>query len=445
MNSRTHPLEGRELAAWMLARAKDAGAEACRVRVHRRRFVSVRYRDRRPDLVSEASTRGLALEVFKAGHYASESTPDLRPASLEGFAAQFLSRALLTEADPFRGLPGRERYGVPPALDLELADPAHASLSLGERHGVARELEAACMDLAGPGLLSVEATANDQDSEEWVLSSDGFEGRERGTEFWTGGLLSLRDEGGRRPESWVYAGVRRRRDLPAVQAVAEELVRRARAGLGAGKIASATLPVVVEGRCAGTLLGGFLAALGGRSLQQGQSFLAGRLGERVGSPAFTLVDDPFIPAGLGSRRYDGDGLPARRRGLVDGGVLRAHLVDWYYSRKLGVEPTTGSPSNLVLPAGGRGLEAALKDLGRCVLVTEIIGGNANPTTGDFSAGIAGSLCEGGRPVRALAEMNIAGNHLQLWQRLIEAAGEPYPWGTLRVPALVFDAVAVSGT
>jgi len=111
----------------------------------------------------------------------------------------------------------------------------------------------------------------------------------------------------------------------------------------------------------------------------------------VGSEKLTLIDDPFIPGGLGSRTFDGQGIAAKKMVMIEAGVLREFYVDWYYGRKLGWEPTTGSPSNLVIPAGKRSVKEIMKDLGRGIFVTGFIGGNSNSTTGDFSIGIIGQL------------------------------------------------------
>jgi len=434
----------KELAAWVLARAKAAGAKDCRVKASARRFVSVSYRERKPELVSEAGTRGLALEVFVDGHYAAQETPDFRTVSLEGFVSDTVDRAKITEIDPFRSLPDLDRNGIRPNLDLNLADPGHAGVSIGERHGLAKDIEASCLDQGGDKVISVEVTVYDHDYEEWVLDSKGFDGTFRGTEFWTGAVLSVRDQGERRPSVWTVAGARQRRDMPAAADIGAQVSLRALRALGASKIGTEVLPVIIENRCVGRLLGGFLGALSGRNIQQKQSFLADKKGLKIGSPAFTLTDDPFIPRALGSRLYDGDGFPAKRRELLSQGVLNDFFVDWYYSRKLGIEPSTGSMSNLVLPAGTRSLEDIIRGMPKCVLVTDFIGGNSNATTGDFSVGIAGTLYEKGEPVQAVAEMNIAGKHLGFWNGLVEAANDPWHYGAVRSPSLVFDGVVVSG-
>jgi PmbA protein len=164
----------------------------------------------------------------------------------------------------------------------------------------------------------------------------------------------------------------------------------------------------------------------------------------IGSRFLTVIDDPFIPRGLGSRLYDGDGFPARKRNLISEGVLNAFLVDWYYSRKLGWEPTSGSLSNVIIPPGTRSTGEIIRDLNRCIVVNDYIGGNSNSATGDCSVGIMGKLYEKGEFVRNVAEMNIADNYLKFLPKLVEVANDPFPYSATRFPSMVFENVVVSG-
>jgi PmbA protein len=130
--------------------------------------------------------------------------------------------------------------------------------------------------------------------------------------------------------------------------------------------------------------------------------------------------------------------------MIDKGVLKEFYVDWYYSRKLGWEPTTGGTSNLIIPPGKRSVKEIMKDLDRGIIITGFIGGNSNSTTGDASIGIIGQLFEDGKPIQAVAEMNIADNHLKFWQKLAEAANDPWMYSSFHTPSLVFTDVVVSG-
>ena len=61
-----------------------------------------------------------------------------------------------------------------------------------------------------------------------------------------------------------------------------------------------------------------------------------------------------------------------------------------------------------------------------------------------SAVAFGKLFDNGVPVQTIAEMNIAGNHLEFWNRLVEVASDPWTFSSSITPSLVIDDVVVSG-
>ena len=130
--------------------------------------------------------------------------------------------------------------------------------------------------------------------------------------------------------------------------------------------------------------------------------------------------------------------------VFEKGVLRTFFLDTYYASKLEMEPTTGGQSNLVFSTGDKDLEGLLKVMGRGILVTGFSGGNSNSATGDFSIGIRGQWIEDGKIVRPVAEMNLAGNHLKFWKKLVELGGDPNPYSSWRTPSLRFDKIQLSG-
>jgi PmbA protein len=202
--------------------------------------------------------------------------------------------------------------------------------------------------------------------------------------------------------------------------------------------------MVVEARVAGKLVGQLLGPLHGAPLQQQRSFLEGRMGQAIGSPLLDLRDDPLIPRGFGSRHFDGEGLAARPRQVVERGALRSWYLDTYYARKLGLPPTAGRPSNIVWTSGARPRQALLAEVGEGVLVSGFLGGNSNGTTGDFSLGVRGFRIRRGEVAEPVGEMNVSGNHRELWHRLAAVGDDPYPYSSLRTPTLVFEGVQFSG-
>ncbi len=436
--------EFQELADWVIDQTKKAGANDCKVNLSKRRFVEIRYRNRKPEVIKEATTQGLYLQVFINNRYAGQSTPDFRKSTLSGFITDVVESAKIMEEDPFRTLPDQKYYVGRSTSDLQLADPSQSQLTPEDRHDMAKTVEEACLKQGGSKVISVEAGEYDDTYEEFVKSSNGFIGANRTTQCSTGATMTAQDEGDRRPAGYHWVGCRYRNDLPSLEEVGKIAALRTLDLMGGKKIQTETLPVIIENRGVGRVLGGLQDPMWAGNIQQKRSFLTDKKGQSIGSKLFTIQDDPFIPRALGSKFYDGDGFPTKKRNLITEGTLNEFLVDWYYSRKLGWEPNSGSISNLIIPPGTRSVDEIIKDMDRCLLITDFIGGNSNSTTGDFSIGIIGKLYSKGQFVQNVAEMNMADNHLKFWNKLVEVANDPWIYSSARLPSLVFDGVVVSG-
>jgi PmbA protein len=358
--------------------------------------------------------------------------------------SDLIDNANIMEEDPFRTLPDPKYYAGRSDKDLQLADPSLEHFTPEERHEMAKTVEDACLQKGGSKVISVEAGEYDETYEEFVQSSNGFIGANRTTQTWTGASMTAQDEGDRRPAGSHWVGCRYRSDLPSLRDIGITAANRTFDLMGGKKIPTETLPVILENRGVARVLWGLLGAMSGGSIQQKRSFLAEKKGQMVGSKLLTVQDDPYLTRALGSQYYDGDGFPAKKRELFSQGVLNEFMIDWYYSRKLGWEPTSGSVSNLVIPPGTRSIDEIIQDLGRCVLITDYIGGNSNSTTGDFSVGVIGKLFDKGQFVQNVAEMNIAGNHLTFWNNLIEVANDPWKYSQAILPSLVIDGVVIAG-
>ena len=125
-------------------------------------------------------------------------------------------------------------------------------------------------------------------------------------------------------------------------------------------------------------------------------------------------------------------------------LLRTYFLDTYYASKVGMEPTSANSGNLVWLPGSRGRQQMVEALKRGLLVTDFLGGNSNPTTGDFSLGIKGIYIENGEIVHPVSEVNIAGNQLETWSHLVEVGNDPWEYSPNRAPTLRFENVQCSG-
>src|SRR6185503_1667861 len=98
-------------------------------------------------------------------------------------------------------------------------------------------------------------------------------------------------------------------------------------------------PVIFDPDMAASLVRHIAGAASGPALYRGASFLVGKLGQSIAAPGVTIVDDGTMPGALGSRPFDGEGLPIRRTTVVDKGALTSYLLDTYCGKKLGLPST----------------------------------------------------------------------------------------------------------
>jgi PmbA protein len=425
--------------------ALRSGAQEAAAAASRARQVELSWRDGRVETASESTTRGLGIDLYVDGRYASVSTSDLRPEAIERLVADGVALTRALAPDPHRRLPDPALYAGRADVDLQLADPDYDRHDALARRRAAAEVEEAARATPGADrIVSVSASVGDTSAERVLVTSNGFEGARAGTDYGMAAEVSVSDPDGRRPEDWDAATARFLSDLPAPALIGRGAAERALSRIGSEKGESAVTPVLVDARAAGRLLGALLGALSGAALQQKRSFLEGKLGEAVGSEWLDLSDDPLVVRGLGSRLWDGEGIAARPFPVFERGVLRSYYVDTYYGRKLSMPPTTSRVSNLAWRHGPDGRDALAARMGDGLLVTGFLGGNSNSTTGDFSLGVQGFRVRGGRLAGPVGEMNASGNHRELWTRLVGVGNDPYRYSSMRTPSLLFSGIQIAG-
>jgi PmbA protein len=432
------------VARAVLDGARARGAEAAAVHVRTAWLRELVQRDGALERLEEATSTGLTLRLFARGRYGVFRTSDLRPDELQAFLGRAFDVVGALAPEPLRHLPEPALYRGRPRRDLGLVEarPTPEPDRLRDRLS-ALEVSARAAS-QGAAVATVEASVSMRRSRSLLLHSDGFRGMREASWYEQSAVVALRDDDERRPRDAAVDRARGYDDLGSPEALGRLAAERARARLGAEPAPTGVYPVVVEARAAVRLLSAWLDALQGPNLVQQRSFLQGRLGQRVASGVLTLTDDPLVPGGLGSRRFDAEGLAARRRVLVRRGVLQGLLLDTYHAGRLGAAPTSGTPSNVVVAPGARDLAGLIAEAGEGLLVTGFLGGNVNPTTADFSLGVVGSRLEGGRVGRAVASSNLTGNLLDLFADLDEVGSDVQIWSATRTPSLRFSRGHVSG-
>lgn len=432
-----------DLINWAMKEALKNGADETAVYFSNSREVEVSYMDKKLEKLKESGKNSLSLDIYIGKKYSSHSTNDIRKESLAKFIEEAVASTKYLSPDEYRGLPDPKYYPQTAADDLELFDPAQKILGTEERTRIAKELEESASKVSDK-IISVTSSFYDSFSNSLQIHSNGFTGEKESTYFSFGANVTVKDENGGRPSDGEYRGARFFKDLPDPALIGKLSAERALKKIGQKKIESGKYDMLVENKTAFRPLAVLSSAMSGRSLQQKRSFLEGALNTQVTSEKLTIVDDPFIRKGLGSRSYDGEGLAAVKRTVFENGILKTYYIDNYYGKKLGMEPTSGGFSNLIFKTGDRTLEQMIKSMKKGIFVTGFIGGNSNSLTGDFSFGIVGYLIENGEIVKPVNEMNISGNGKDFFKKIVEIGADPYQYSSIQVPSMAYEGVEFSG-
>src|SRR3982751_6742521 len=100
------------------------------------------------------------------------------------------------------------------------------------------------------------------------------------------------------------------------------------------------MPVVLGPGWPGVLLHEAIGhGLEGDFNRKGTSAFSGRIGERVGAPGVTVVDEGAIDQRRGSLTIDDEGTPTQRTVLIEDGILKGYMQDRLNARLMGVAAT----------------------------------------------------------------------------------------------------------
>jgi PmbA protein len=392
--------------------------------------------------------------VLKNGRAAVTYTSDFTPRAMQSFAEETVALCRLAEPDALAALPEREEMArILPELDLW--DDAVLGLDVADAIARAKAGEAAALGFDPRVTNSDGAGMSRGVGAVAFASSAGFSAAYRGSSVSLVVEPICDDAEGKKRNGYYWTSSRFVAGLLAPEQVGLEAARRTVAKLGARKVATCQVPAVFTPDAGRSLLGQFAGLISGGAVWRKGSYLAEREGSPVASPLVSIVDDPLLPRGPGSRPFDGEGLAARPNVVVSEGVLRTFLCDVYAGRKLGRRSTAsagrglgGGPhvttSNFILRPG-KVPATEVTRVERGLLVTDLMGFGFNPVTGDFSQGAAGFWIEKGERAFPVSEVTISTNFDDLWKG-IDAVGDDLDVrSSVQAPSFRVAKVTVAGT
>ncbi len=368
---------------------KKSGVKDALVSVSRGESVGVEIRKNTIYTADYSLDSGMRIRAIWRGGtgYASGNPRDAEEAYALGKKAAELARASQPDKD-FRGLPGpAPARGKPRGI----YDAGLLKLTAPELVRACRRAVEEARQVDGD-ITVVSGGAGRYYSESLLMTTTGAVASEKWTSAGMGIMAVLR-RGGETGYFYDGRGGRRWGDLRWA-GLGRYAARKARSYLGAKKLETRRVDLVLSPRSAQGIVSSLCDAANAEDIQRNRNFLVDRLGKRVASRAITVSDEPFMAGAYGTGTYDGEGVPHKPMLVVKNGVLKSLFHNSYTAGKAGCVSTghaSGlgmgiSATNLVLKKGGLTRREMIKSVKEGIFI-EGGGLDPNSSSGDISATI----------------------------------------------------------
>lgn len=444
----------KDLAQDIVRRAMKGGATAAECVIREGDEFSTLVRLGQVETLKESGSKAIGVRVFNGKRAASTYSSDFSREGLDRMLNSALELAKITSEDPFAGIPEGSQLGsLSGDLDLYSADVY--SLPGEERIAYARRAEKAALDF-DPRIRNSEGGSFDAATGHKIFAnSHGFVGEYQRSYCSVAAVPIAQAENGAMQRDYWYSVARSLSRLESPEHVGKVAAERTLRRLGARKVKTAHVPVVLDPLVATSILDHVFEGVNGDSVYRGASFLAGKLGEKVAADRVNLIDDGTIVGGFGTSPFDGEGIPTRRTVVIENGVLKSYLLNTYTAKKLGLQTTANAsrglagtpgigPGNYFLQPGTKTPKEIIGEIKEGLYVTEFLGHGANLVTGDYSRGASGLWISGGELTYPVEEITVAGNLKEMFFNISEIGNDLEFRGAVACPTIRIDGLTVGG-
>ncbi len=171
-------------------------------------------------------------------------------------------------------------------------------------------------------------------------------------------------------------------------------------------------------------------------IRKGTSVFKDKLGQKIGTDKVTLIDSGTLSDEWGSGQFDDEGFENQHTVLIENGVLKAYMVDYREHLLTGLPHSSSGRRqsylhaplprmrNTYLAPGNDKFEDMVADIKKGIYAVRFGGGQVDPSTGNFVFGVTeGYLIENGKIGKAVKNVTLAGNGLEILSHIVGVSGE----------------------
>jgi PmbA protein len=430
----------------LIGRARSAGADQADAVVVRSRSRSASVRNGQVENTQSAESDDFSLRVFVGQKVATVHAG--QGGDETALAERAVAMARVSPEDPHACLADAEMLARS-WPDLDLYDPTEPPAESLIEAATAAEAAA----LAVPGVTSsVGAGAGTGLFGMVLATSHGFSGAFERSGF-SRSVSVIAGEGVKMERDYDFDSRVFFADLDDAEKIGRSAGERAAARVNPRKVKTGSdVTVVFDPRASRGLIGHLVSAINGASVARKTSFLKDMMGKKVAIDGLTLVDDPFVLRGPGSRPFDGEGVSVGPLTMVEDGILRQWYLTTAVGRELGLKSNgragrgggvSPSSTNVIVKPGPQTPEDLIASVGTGFYVTELIGQGVNSVTGEYSRGASGFWIENGKLSFAVSEVTIASNLKDMFKRMT-LANDINAKFSIAAPTIAIEGMTLAG-
>lgn len=423
-----------KLCEYAVNLAKEQGATDAEARAQTQTELEAEIELAQISSVNQSIGTGIAIRVFVGKRMGAAFTNIPTEDAINEAVTLAINAARATTEDmDFVSLPMPAKYPEVKGLwsdDVVKTEPGKIVESTGMLIAKASQAEQGLIIMGGgTGAVSMKAA---------YVNSNGVSISEKGTLSYVIGVAVAQTESGMTPMTFSFDMSRdMKTDMDGtVKQIAENIrLSKKRCEGKSGKHTVVIHPQAYSQLLQYTLM----QSVRGDNVARGKSKIGDKIGAKIASDIFTLVDDGLYPGGPATSIADDEGVPRQRTPLVEKGVLKSFMWDTYWANKMGVQSTGNANrsmrsglveirhTNLVVEPGARDIEKILSEIDYGFFVQGVQGAHSsNPESGDFSiVANPAFLIEKGKLVGAINGLMVSGNVFSMLENVTEIARTPH--------------------
>jgi PmbA protein len=442
------------LAENAVTSAQKKGAEDAEAYVYDGHSISIGLERGQITKSSVVVDRGLGIRVAvnKAIGFAYTNVLE-KQTSVENAIVKALSAAKVSKPDQdWHGLPEKKAFS---AVE-NTYDPKVAELHAEDLVNITSTMLDAAIE-GDKRVLAIEGGTGSGFGSTAIANSNGISAFDRGTVIECSVATVAKEGNTVTPVCFEFNAARNYAVDP--KWVGKEASRLALSALKTKRIETQTTKLILTQFALQELLYFTLInAVKADNVQRNQSPFKGKIGEKVASDNVTVYDDGLLKGGLRTSAFDAEGSPKQKTPIIEKGILRNFLYDFYSAKKDGVESTGNAlragylstpgieTTNFHVMSGEKSADKLMAEVDEGLIIYYLQGAHSsNPVSGEFSVVATPAWkIKKGEVMHCSRGVMLAGNIFEVLKNVSVIANNDRQMGQLVSPWILVENVRVIG-